>query len=141
MTSPVGKLSNQEPELRDVLAAIGKVMLCWGYLEALMLEKLWECGVACHPTAPPIQQWRNAGRQFGPVFASWTEEIEAVAAIRNKLAHTINGARSLPNPEVLCRAECGRIVVLSLSELELAARNIDDLRLRLRRESSDALLS
>ena len=114
-------------------AAVGEVMLRWGFLESVMLEKLRECGAELHATAPPIQQWRRASSQLGPTFTAWTDEIERAAVIRNLLAHGLGGSRSLPEPEVRCRQAGGDIVTISYRQLRDAAQEIDLLRLRMHR--------
>ncbi len=128
-----------QPELRDVMAAVGKVMLHWGYLESVMLEKLLECGVELHATAPPIQQWRRASSQLGPTSSAWTDEIERVAVTRNLLAHGLSGARSLPEPGVRCRQAGGDTVAISYRQLQEATQQIDRLRLRMHGTSFDGL--
>lgn len=125
---------SREPDLRDVTAAVGEVMLRWGFLEAVMLEKLQECGAEIHATAPPIQQWRRANIRFGQTFTPWTDEIERVAVIRNLLAHGLHEARSQPEPEVRCRQAGGKLVTISYQKLQDVAQEIDLLRLRLHRE-------
>lgn len=124
-------MTSASPDLKDVMAAIGEVMLRWGFLESVMLDRLGNVGVELHATAPPIQQWRRACIGVGQPFALWLGEIEQAAAIRNLLAHGLCEARSLPTPEVRCRQAGGESVTLSLQQLQDAAQTIDLLRCRL----------
>lgn len=124
-------MTSAEPDLQDVMAAIGEVMLRWGFLEAVMMDKLDQASAVIHPTAPPIQQWRRASTHIGQPFVQWLEEIERAAVVRNLLAHGLNGARSVPRCEVYCRQPGGGITSISLGQLQAAAQEIDGLRLRL----------
>ena len=121
------------------MAAVGEVMLRWGFLETVMLEKLSECKVELQSMAPPIQRWRKAAISGSDLFKAWSHEIEHAALTRNLLAHGLNGAHSQPNPEVTCRHADGHTKTLTYTQLLDAAQEIDLLRLRLRRETADTL--
>ena len=126
----------------DLMAAVGEVMLRWGYLEVEMLKKLEASGQGLVPRAAPIQQWRLASARSASDVSAWTEEIEHAVQIRNLLAHGLIGGHSQPaegDPAVICRDIDGQRHTVSYDALMAAARNLDLLRLRLRREPDDLL--
>lgn len=90
----------------DLLAAVGEVMLNWGYLEVEMLKKLEASGHSLLPRVAPIQQWRTASVRCASDVSAWTDEIERAAQIRNQLAHGFVGGYAQPvdgHPCVICR--------------------------------------
>lgn len=127
---------------KDLTAAVGEVMLRWGYLEDEMLTKLAKSGNAPLPRAAPIQQWRIASARSASDVSGWTDEIECAAQIRNMLAHGLVGGNSQPadgDPAVICRDMEGQHHSISYAALKATAQNIDLLRLRLHREPDDLL--
>lgn len=126
------------------MAAVGEVMLRWGYLEVEMLKKLEASGYALQSRAAAIQQWRIASARAAPDVSGWADEIERAVQIRNLLAHGLIGGSSQPadgEPAVLCRDIDGEHHSVSYDTLTAAAQNLDLLRLRLRREPDDLLRS
>lgn len=101
--------------MRDLMAAVGEVLLFWGFLETAMREylALIDPVEAILPTkAPVLSQWRKAkadrrDARFVQLFA----DIEEVAELRNCLAHGLSSAsadpRSRDEAAVICitRAE------------------------------------
>ena len=126
------------------MAAVGEVMLRWGYLEVEMLKKLAESGYGPLPRAAPIQQWRLASARSASDLSAWTDEIERAVQIRNLLAHGLIGGSSQPAdgaPVVICRDIEGEHHSVSYDALIAAAQNLDLLRLRLHREPDTLLRS
>ncbi len=128
----------------DLLAAVGEVMLRWGYLEIEMLKKLEASGCEQLPRLSPIQQWRVVSKRSPLSVAAWTAEIETAVQIRNLLAHGLVGGYAQPeegSPRVVCRDIDGERHTVTYVALISAAQNLDLLRLRLRREPDDLLRS
>ncbi|WP_312217612.1 hypothetical protein [Brevundimonas sp.] len=126
----------------DLLAAVGEVMLNWGYLEVEMLKKLEASGHSLLPRVAPIQQWRTASARCASDVSAWTDEIERAAQIRNQLAHGFVGGYAQPvdgHPCVICRDIDGERKRITYASLKAAAQSLDLLRLRLRREPDDLL--
>lgn len=135
-------LSRPSLVFSDLMAAVGEVMLRWGYLEVEMLKKLEVSGHALQPRAAPIQQWRLASARSASDVSAWTDEIEHAVQIRNLLAHGLVGGHSQPaegDPGVICRDIDGEHHSVSYTALIAASQNLDLLRLRLRREPDDLL--
>lgn len=127
---------------KDLTAAVGEVMLRWGFLEDEMLKKVEASGHILLPRAPPIQQWRLASTRSALDVSGWTDEIERAAQIRNMLAHGFVGGSSQPaegEPFVVCRDIDGERRSLAYDTLRTTAQNIDLLRLRLHRQPDDLL--
>lgn len=127
----------------DLMAAVGDVMLRWGYLEIEMLKKLEASGEQL-PRVSPIQQWRVVSKRSHSNVAAWTAEIENAVQIRNLLAHGLVGGYAQPeegSPRVVCRDIDGERHTVTYVALISAAQNLDLLRLRLRREPDDLLRS
>lgn len=128
----------------DLMAAVGEVMLRWGYLEIEMLKKLEASGCELPPRLSPIQQWRVASKRSPSNVAAWTAEIENAVQIRNLLAHGLVGGHAQPeegSPRVVCRDIDDERHDVTYVALISAAQNLDLLRLRLRREPDDLLRS
>lgn len=127
---------------KDLSAAVGEVLLCWGFLEDEMLKKVEASGHSLPSRATPIQQWRLACARSATDASGWTDEIEQAAQIRNMLAHGFVGGSSQPvegEPFVVCRDIDGQRRNLTYDTLKATAQNLDLLRLRLRREPDDLL--
>ena len=122
-----------QPSLDQVLAAIGGLMLRWGFLETELLARLDAAGAPPLPARSPLQRWHQAGDRLPECLTALTPEIERVAQTRNLIAHGLAGAQSHPSPEVRCRNQAGASVVMTLVELVEAAEAIDRLRLAIRR--------
>ena len=127
---------------KDLTAAVGEVMLQWGYLEDEMLKKVEASGYILLSRAPPIQQWRLASARSATDASGWTDEIERAAEIRNLLAHGFVGGSSQPvegEPFVVCRDIDGERRNLTYDTLKATAQTIDLLRRRLHRQPDDLL--
>lgn len=127
---------------KDLTAAVGEVMLRWGFLEDEMLKKVEASGHILLPRAPPIQQWRLASTRSALDVSGWTDEIERAAQIRNMLAHGFVGGSSQPaegEPFVVCRDIDGERRSLAYDTLKATAQAIDLLRRRLHRQPDDLL--
>lgn len=126
----------------DLMAAVGEVMLRWGYLEVEMLNKLAQSGYGPIPRAAPLQQWRIVSARSASDVSAWTEEIERVAQIRNLLAHGLIGGHAQPavgDPGIVCRDMDGGHHAISYDTLIDTAKILDIVRHRLRREPDDLL--
>lgn len=126
----------------DLMAAVGEVLLRWGYLELEMLKKLEANGEGSMPRAAPLQRWRVAGVRSSSDVSAWTEEIERAAQIRNLLAHGLIGGHAQPEtgvPHVVCRDLDGARHEIKHADLIATAQHLDVLRLRLCREPDDLL--
>lgn len=125
------------------MAAVGEVLLRWGYLELAMLEKLELSREGSMPRATPLQKWRVAAARSSADISTWTEEIELAAQTRNLLAHGLIGGHAQPggggDPYVICRDLDGIRHEIKHADLIAAAQSLDVLRLRLCRERDDIL--
>lgn len=126
----------------DLMAAVGEVLLRWGYLELEMLKKLEANGEGSMPRAAPLQRWRVAAVRSSSDVSAWTEEIERAAQIRNLLAHGLIGGHAQPEagaPHVVCRDLDGARHEIKHADLIATAQHLDVLRLRLCHEPDDLL--
>ena len=126
----------------DLMAAVGEVLLRWGYLELEMLKKLEIVREGSMPRASPLQQWRAAGARALADVSPWAEEIARAAQIRNLLAHGLIGGHAQPEagaPHVVCRDLDGASHEIKHADLIATAQHLDVLRLRLCREPDDLL--
>lgn len=126
----------------DLMAAVGEVMLRWGYLELEMLKKLARSGHDPIPRAAPLQQWRIVSARSASDVSAWTDEIERSAKIRNLLAHGLIGGYAQPpvgDPSIVCRDLDGQHHGISYDTLIATAKILDIVRHRLRREPDDLL--
>lgn len=113
--------------VRDLLAAVGDVMLRWGFLESAMSQTL-----NGSPRTPSIfQRWLASADTDDETIA----EIKDVAAIRHLLAHGLCEVHAQPghdgDAEVLCRDPDGALVRIPLRQLHDAAQRLDLLRLKI----------
>jgi hypothetical protein len=113
---------------RDVSAAVGDVMLFWGFLEAKMLETLDD-----EARGPSIfQRWLTTAQP-----SELVDQIKDVAAVRHLLAHGLCGLAARPKgggeAHVLCRRLDGAVVPITIGELRETAQRLDLLRLSLDR--------
>ena len=139
-----GMAKADHPELvfSDLMAAVGEVLLRWGYLELEMLKKLEIVREGSMPRASPLQQWRAAGARALADVSPWAEEIERAAQIRNLLAHGLIGGHAQPEagaPHIVCRDLDGASHEIKHADLIATAQHLDVLRLRLCREPDDLL--
>lgn len=123
------------------MAAVGEVLLRWGYLETEMLKKISESGYGPTPHSTPIRQWRLVSARSASDLSAWTDEIERAARLRNLLAHGLIGGSAQPvkgDPGVTCRDLDGACRFISCDDFT-GAQSLDSLRLRLFREPDDLL--
>lgn len=125
-------MSTNQPDdifARHLLAAVGEVMLYWGYLESAMLEALDESS-----RGPSIFQRWLATAEPGEIV----DQIKDAAAVRHLLAHGLCEIQARPphggEAEVLCRGNDGTLVRVTFGELQDTAQRLDRLRLRIGRE-------
>lgn len=140
-------MSTQEefgPNMRDLLATVGEVLLKWGFLEHDMEE--WLNSVqALERTAsaervPIIRLWReeigSSARGAKDTRATLLADVEVVASVRNHLAHGLWSASANPwggkEAEVVCRARDGTYRSITFSELLETERRLHSLRERVR---------
>ena len=113
--------------VKDLLAAVGDVMLRWGYLESAMLTVVSD---GQSPRRPIVQIWQSL-RNPDP---SMVEEIAAVASVRHALAHGLFKVEARPasgSPHVSCRLLDQKAVEFTLDELQEVAERLDRLRLNI----------
>ena len=118
-------------DLTETLAAVGRALLAWGWLETEMTVVLDRQGAPPH--ASPIARWRQAHHLLPSSLFDRTAEIERLAGVRNLIAHGLSAARSLPTPEVEVRAQGGASAVISLDELVAVAQALDRVRCEIAR--------
>lgn len=127
------------PDLHDLMATVGEVLLRWGFLENAMRERLAALseGEAGNTKVPLLTRWKAAERTEAPAdphFTQLVEDIRAAAVIRNSLAHGLSSASADPRgseePTVTCRNRDGKLISYSISDLEKAKRKIHDVRMR-----------
>ncbi|TIS58443.1 MAG: hypothetical protein E5W91_08170 [Mesorhizobium sp.] len=127
------------PDMRDLMATIGEVLLLWGFLETAMRERLYVLrnGDAGHSKMSLLVRWQHAEQSAALDdlhFQQLVEDIIAAAVVRNSLAHGLSSAsvdsRGSEEPRVVCRDRDGIAVTYSLSALEKAKQQIHDVRIR-----------
>lgn len=111
---------------RDLLAAVGEVMLRWGYLESSMLKSL-----GGPSRSPVVQRWLVTGEPDAEIVA----EIKDAAAVRHLLAHGLCEIQARPRhggeAEVVCRDPDNALVRVGLGRLREVAHGLDRLRLQI----------
>lgn len=113
--------------VKDLLAAVGDVMLRWGYLESAMLTVVSDGQT---PRRPIVQVWQT----LCSPDPDMVEEIGAVASVRHALAHGLFRVEARPpegSPHVSCRLPDNQVVEFTFGELQEVAERIDRLRLRI----------
>lgn len=127
------------PDMRDLMATVGEVLLLWGFLESAIRDRLAALsdGKATNKSAPLLTMWQHAEQAAvpnDPRLRQLVEDIATVAAIRNTLAHGLSSASADPHgfvePRVVCHGRDGASIVYPLSSLEQAKQQIHDVRLR-----------
>jgi hypothetical protein len=119
--------------VKDLLAAVGEVMLRWGFLETAMLTRLG----GESPARPIVQAWQS---RCNPDHRM-VEEIAAVASVRHALAHGLFRVEARPavgSPHVSCRLLDQSAVEFTFDQLREAAERLDRLRLRIEAGSRTA---
>jgi hypothetical protein len=111
---------------RDLLAAVGELMLTWGYLETAMIEALGRSA-----RGPIVSRWLEAAGPKWPM----AEVVRDAAAVRNHLAHGLCAVEARPPPgteaRVMCRDPDGGLVSLPISRLREVTQRLDALRLQI----------
>ncbi|MCX7586228.1 hypothetical protein [Phenylobacterium sp. 58.2.17] len=111
---------------RDLLAAVGEVMLRWGYLESAMLKAL-----DGSTRTPVVQRWLAVAEPD----AELVDGIKDAAAIRHLLAHGLCEIQARPRrggeAEVVCRDPADALVRITFGRLREVALNLDRLRLHI----------
>lgn len=115
--------SNLNPDMRDLMAAVGEVLLTWGYFEAAILDRLTAIDdhAAGRAKTSPLFRWRTL-EPITPTTAGMAAEIDRLAEIRHALAHGLKSATVDPDhPErasVTCRTIDGerRMAISTLIE-------------------------
>lgn len=114
---------------RDLHAAVGEVMLFWGFLENAMLKALSEAESPTTRRLPIVQQWQAA---FDP-DSEIVGEIKKAAATRHLLAHGLCGLYARPDhggeAHVTCRGFDGAVVPITLGQLRETSQRLERLRL------------
>jgi len=121
---------DQPDDLTQTLAAVGRILLAWGWLETEMTAALDRHGAPPHPS--PIARWRRAHDLLPPSVVTQTPEIERLAGLRNLIAHGLVSARSEPEPEVQVRTPAGVLSSIDLVQLNETSQALDRLRLVVR---------
>jgi len=102
-----------DPDMRDLMAAVGEVLLCWGYLESAILDRLTaiEGPSTKLSKSSPLSRWKTA-KPTTPEIAEVLAEIDRLAQVRHCLAHGLEGASVNPAdahaPAVTCRTPAGQ---------------------------------
>lgn len=111
---------------RDLLAAVGEVMLRWGYLESAMLK-----AVGGSSRTPIVQRWLAMAEPGAEI----ADEIKDAAAVRHLLAHGLCEVQAQPRhggeAEVVCRDPDDVLVRITLGRLRDVAQTLDRLRLHI----------
>lgn len=100
------------PDMRDLMAAVGEVLLCWGYVENAILDRIASIGSdAAKPSKTSVLvRWKQTETDTTEM-AQLLEEIERMADIRNSLAHGLASASVDPKDTqgaaVVCRTPSG----------------------------------
>lgn len=133
------------PNMRDLLAAVGEVLLKWGFLEHdmekwLRRERRAVERMLSADRTPIIKLWRDTVR-LSAADATGTRsallaDVEEVASVRNSLAHGLWSASANPwngsQAEVVCRGRDGTYRSITFSELLETERRLHSLRERVR---------
>ncbi|UVK36390.1 hypothetical protein LHFGNBLO_003304 [Mesorhizobium sp. AR10] len=103
--------------MRDLMAAVGEVLLFWGFLETAIRGRLAVIDTVAVEAKPAtkasvLAQWRNAEADRGDArVVQLFADIEEVAALRNCLAHGLSSASADPwsgkEAKVVCLAPDG----------------------------------
>jgi len=133
------------PDMRDLLAAVGEVLLKWGFLEHDMEKWLRSERRAVErklsaDRIPIIKLWRDTVRPSATdvtgIRSALLADVEEVASVRNSLAHGLWSASANPwngkQAEVVCRARDGTCRSIAYSELLETERRLHSLRERVR---------
>jgi len=105
--------STADPDMQMLMAAVGEVLLTWGYVESAILDRLAALeGIPTKaPKTSPVSRWKNAESPT-PEIAEVLAEIERLAEVRNCLAHGLEAASVDPDdehaPAVICRTQAGK---------------------------------
>lgn len=117
---------DQPNDLTPTLAAVGQLLLTWGWVETEMAVVMDRAGAPPHPS--PMTRWRKAADQLPTSVVILTAELERLAQVRNLIAHGLSAARSQPQPVVEARTPADDRVVISLADLIETAQALDRIR-------------
>jgi hypothetical protein len=99
------------PDMRDLMATVGELLLLWGFLENAIRERVLpiEPSDPRNSKTPLLMRWREAEkatRSDDSKLAKLFADIDEVAVIRNCIAHGLMSASANPwsseEPEVVC---------------------------------------
>ena len=94
---------------RDLLAAVGEVMLRWGYLESAMLK-----AVGGSSRTPIVQRWLTTVEPGAEI----ADEIKDAAAVRHLLAHGLCEIQARPQNGGEAEVPCCRVGVLGWEDVD-----------------------
>lgn len=115
--------STPTPDMPTLLTAVGEVLLCWGYVETAILDRLAtiEIPAAKPPKASPLSRWKGA-EAVTPEMRAILAEIDRLGDVRNSLAHGLTAASVNPDddhaPAVTCRTPSGNRYIAFSTLLE-----------------------
>jgi hypothetical protein len=97
--------------MRDLMAAVGQVLLSWGYLEAAIRDRIMAINPELKSSMTPLRSLWHAVEPSTPEFEALYAEIASLADTRHCLAHGLSSANADPaagkEPEVVCRTLTG----------------------------------
>ena len=132
MTDSTLSAENRD-DMRDLMAAVGQALLCWGYAEAAIRDRVSAFSVPqTSGRGPALVRWREMGRTSAEAI-QLVIEIEPLASIRNYLAHGLASASVYPDaePRVVCRLPEGK-QTFNLSTLREVADQLHMISHRIR---------
>lgn len=123
----MGERETPGPDLRDLLAAVGQLLLAWGWLEEAIRMRLTEIEPSItKPKDPILRRWFGK-EDHTPEFLALYNEIVHLSETRNTIAHGLASARGNPweyrEPAVVCRTQSGEVTI-TLSELRLVGDSL-----------------
>jgi hypothetical protein len=107
----------------DIMIAIGRVVASWGLIEAAIIDKLGD-----DDRLTPIQRLRQMRLS--------TPDLEAVARVRNLVAHGLRAYYAQPSsgePRVVCRDARGNEVEVTYATLIASSREAHRISVELNR--------
>lgn len=127
------------PSMRDLLAAVGEVLLMWGFLEQEMERSLSSASgrKSSADLRPILSRWRRDVVRRIPIVTrkALLADVKDVASVRNLIAHGLRSASASVSGEeakIVCRALDGEKHTITLSKLLETEGRIHSLRERVR---------
>src|SRR5689334_1592162 len=114
------------PDMRDLMATVGELLLLWGYLESAVRQRVASIEATDSKTskASILARWRKAEKATRPKDSKLAQifaDIEEVAAMRNCIAHGLTSASANPwssdEPEVVCVMPDASCRSITMSEM------------------------